>query len=54
MLLLYSSARHNKIETIDSDAFYDVKRVLAIYLDHNKIDRLQAGTCKELSLLEEL
>lgn len=54
ILVFYSSARHNKIERIDQDAFEEIDRLLEIFLDHNKITELKAKTFNTQSILEVL
>ena len=52
--MFYSSARHNKIETVDRDAFSKMKRAFFIYLDYNLITTIEANTFRGMGTLEEV
>ena len=54
ILLFYSSATYNKIESIDQDTFEEMDRLSDLYLDHNEITTIQARTFKDFQFMKIL
>lgn len=54
LLLFYSSARHNEIETVEQDALSNMKRAFYIHLDSNLITTIEANTFKDMKVLREV
>ena len=54
ILLSYSSATYNKIESIDGDTFVEMRRLANLILDYNNITRIEAKTFKDMQSIELL